>query len=112
MTNFETELKPDNLKLIREIAGGVSAELKALAAAEAEVERQRSLIAKKIEEQVNKLDLAIDEDGDDAEDLEDELRDELADLASVLGMTWNGDWDCGYGWSPGDKVEFWVPSTC
>lgn len=44
-------------------------------------------------------------------DGEDDLREEISDIAYAIDYSWNGN-DEYETWELGERVEFWIPSTC
>ena len=48
----------------------------------------------------------------DSETDEDEVSDILSDISSNLDVVWSGHHMSYTDWTPGERVEFWVPSTC
>lgn len=98
---------------IEKISSDLKDDLQQLADEARQLDRKRAALANRASAAIDEVNAKIPENlsDDEADELETELRDSLSDLAYSLGMTWNGDWDYG-DWQLGEKVEFWVPSTC
>lgn len=43
---------------------------------------------------------------------EEEIIEAITDLGSRFGQEWEGHWNYGGGWSIGDEIQYWEPSTC
>lgn len=46
------------------------------------------------------------------DDEHDELTNKLYEISSNLDVVWSGHYDAYDSWEPGERIEFWVPSTC